>query len=57
MTFESFLKYAFRVLFGCQHKWVIIKEGSTEMNGELMAQYYFLQCEKCGELTKRLLTP
>lgn len=57
MTFESFLKVVVRLLFGCPHKWVIIKEGSTEMNGELMAQYYFLQCEKCGELTKRLLTP
>jgi len=57
MTFESFLKVVVRLLFGCQHKWVVIKEGSTELNGELIGQYYFLQCEKCGELTKRLLTP
>jgi len=57
MTFESFLKVVVRLLFGCPHKWVVIKEGSTELNGELISQYYFLQCEKCGELTKRLLTP
>jgi hypothetical protein len=57
MTFESFLKFSVRLIFGCQHKWVIIKEGATTYNGELVGQYYFLQCEKCGELTKRLLTP
>lgn len=47
----------FRKLFGlCEHKWEIIDTANSVVGDNvIVGQVFYLQCEKCGCVKKRVL--
>jgi uncharacterized Zn finger protein len=40
----------------CNHKWEIIKQGTTTCFGATNGVLYIIQCKHCGEISKRIIS-
>jgi len=49
------LTWLWNILIGCSHKWKIIDERDfSDYDGRRIGTSYYLQCEKCGNVKRKL---